>query len=192
MGDRLGSTGTSRAVRVSWTVATLLVSAAATQLAAEDGSSAKSPIRGKLWLTTLTHVECAAETTLIRGETVLLTGSGFAPNEAIHITLMQDEAEREVGSAKANASGALQSSVAIPADATAAQDTKLRATADMGERGNGIVLSSAVRRISEDGTADTDGVGSPDVCDNCVDVANVDLTDTDEDGVGDACDSNEL
>jgi hypothetical protein len=173
-------------------LATLWLSAAVFPLAAEDASSTRSQARGKLWVTTLTHVECAPESTLVRGETVLLTGNGFAPNEAIRITFMQDDAEREVASVKANASGALQSSVEIPADAAAKPNTKLSATADLGQGGNGLVLNSIPLRIFADGTADTDGDGTPDICDNCMDIANEDLTDTDEDGIGDACDTDEI
>ena len=43
--------------------------------------------------------------------------------------------------------------------------------------------------VANDGDTDSDSDGIGDACDNCVDTSNADQTDSDQNGYGDACDS---
>ena len=54
-----------------------------------------------------------------------------------------------------------------------------------------LMLFSALLLFSVNAFADSDGDGVPDDSDNCVSVANFDQLDTDGDGTGDACDSDD-
>jgi hypothetical protein len=168
-------------------VAAVTFSILASPLAAEEAIVLIKAQRGELWVTPVEHAECASERTLARGETVLLTGGGFAATEPVRIMMLQGDVEAQIGSTSANAKGWLQFSVVVPMDAKAHERSRLRAIADRGESGNGLVLESALLDISDVGDADDDGV--PNLCDNCTEVANPDLGDADDDGLGDACDA---
>ena len=145
--------------------------------------------RGTLWVTPENHPACADDKSFTLGERVLLTGSGFDPNQALAITLEQGDDVVPVTTAKANASGALSVATVIPTTAKATMDgeavTRFRATPEGGGEA-GLVLSSSMLRIFSDGDADGDGVR--DICDNCPHAANPDQADDDGDGIGDACD----
>jgi hypothetical protein len=157
-------------------------------LSAEDAAVLVKPQRGSLWVTPIEHPDCASERTLARGEKLLLTGSGFAPSEPVRIMLLHGDAEAVIATTSANASGAIQVSVAVPMEASTDDSSRMRATAEHGDGGQGLVLESPKLRIFADaGDGDTDGV--PDMCDNCVELANADLADADDDGLGDACDA---
>ena len=144
-------------------------------------------MRGKLWVNPVEFAECARETAFARGDPVILTGSGLAPNETVEITFSQGDVERSLTSAKSNAQGALSVRVTIPADAATDTDARLHATADKGAGGNGVVLNSAPLQVFPD-AKDSDGDGVKDMCDNCPHLAGSDITDLDGDGLGDACD----
>jgi hypothetical protein len=131
--------------------------------------------------------ECARETAIARGETVILTGNGFAPNEPVEITFSQADAERPLASATANAQGALSVRVTVPADAATDKDARIHATAQKGAEGHGLVLNSAPLQVFPD-AKDSDGDGIKDMCDNCPQLASSDMTDLDGDGLGDVCD----
>jgi thrombospondin type 3 repeat protein len=145
--------------------------------------------RGTLWVTPENHLACADDKSFTLGEHVLLTGSGFDPSQSVAITLEQGDDVIPVVTAKANASGSLSVSAAIPATAKATMDgeaiTRFRAMPEGGDE-SGLVLSSAMLRIFTDG--DTDGDGVRDICDNCPHAANPTQADDDGDGIGDACD----
>ncbi len=143
-------------------------------------------MRGRLWVTAVDFVEDCSETAFARGDTVMLTGSGLAPGEAVVISFMQNDAENPIGSAKANGQGALSTRLPVPADATIGKDARFRATVERGSEGNGVVLTSAELQIFEPGDADSDGV--KDMCDTCPALASDDQFDEDGDGQGDACD----
>jgi len=155
--------------------------------AADGAEDPPSRMRGKLWVNPVEFTECARETAIARGDTVILTGNGLAPNESVEITFSQADVERTLVTAKANAQGALSVRVTIPADAATDKDARLHATAQKGPDGNGLVLNSAPLQVFPD-AKDTDGDGIKDMCDNCPQLAGSDLTDLDGDGLGDACD----
>jgi hypothetical protein len=154
--------------------------------ASADESPAKR-MRGTLWVSPVVFAECVRETVFARGDTVMLTGNGLAPNEPVQITFEQGDAARSLDPAKANAQGALSVRVVVPADALTDTETHYRATAERGADGNGVVLNSASLQIFAD-ARDSDGDGIKDMCDNCPNVADTDLTDLDGDGLGDVCD----
>ena len=152
---------------------------------ADEGSSAGRQ-RGKLWVSPVDYVECSSETAFARGQIVMLTGSGLAPNATVEITFLQGDAERSLGAIKANASGALSARFPIPPDALIDQDAQFRASAEQGAN-SGLVLSSPHLQIFAD-SRDSDGDGVKDMCDSCPELASDDLTDMDADGLGDPCD----
>ena len=146
--------------------------------------------RGTLWVTPENHPACADDKSFTLGERVLLTGSGFDPNQSVAITLEQGDDVVPVVTAKANAGGSLAVTTAIPTTAKATMDgeavTRFRAMPEGGGDA-GLVLSSAMLRTFTDGDADGDGVR--DICDNCPHAANPKQADDDGDGIGDACDT---
>ncbi len=145
-------------------------------------------MRGKLWVNPVEFTECTRETAIARGDTVILTGNGFAPNEPVEISFSQGRRPNApLTTAKANAQGALSVRVTIPADAATDKDARLHATAQKGADGNGLVLNSAPLQVFPD-TNDSDGDGVKDMCDNCPKLAGSDMTDLDGDGLGDVCD----
>ena len=142
--------------------------------------------RGKLFVSPYEYVECVNENAFVRGETVILTGDGFASRAAVAISLVQGENERSLAAARADADGTLSVQVAIPSDAATDQETRIRALGPDTE-GGGLLLGSSLLAIFAD-RRDSDGDGYPDMCDNCPNLANPDLTDSDYDGLGDVCD----
>jgi len=144
-------------------------------------------MRGTLFVSPVVYAECSRETAFVRGDTVILTGSDFAPNETVQITFEQGDAQHPLASGKANAQGALSTRVVIPADALTGSEAHIHATAEAGSAGHGIVLNSPALQIFAD-ARDSDGDGIKDVCDNCPNVKSTDLTDLDGDGLGDVCD----
>jgi len=153
---------------------------------ADEGNPA-ARMRGKLWVSPVEFVECSSETAFARGDTVMLTGSGLAPNETVEITFLQGETERSLGPTKASAIGALNARFPIPPDALADHGAQFRASAEHGANGNGIVLTSTPLQIFAD-SGDSDGDGVKDMCDTCPQLASDDLIDMDADGLGDPCD----
>ena len=150
-------------------------------------SNPASRMRGKLWVSPIAFVECIRETAFARGDTVILTGTGLAPNEAVEIVFSQGDADRPLPPTKANSQGALSTRVAIPPDAVTDTEARIKATAEQGASGTGVVLSSAPLQIFPD-ARDSDGDGVKDMCDNCPNLKSDDLTDLDGDGLGDPCD----
>lgn len=157
-------------------------------LAAQE--SAAPRVRGTLWVSPVEWVQCVFENVFVLGETVMLTGGSFLPNEPIAVAFIQDDVESALGEVRANARGSLDARIAIPADARtdANVDTRMVARAEKGEGGGGVVLRSAPLRLFPD-ARDSDGDGHADKCDNCPALASADLTDGDADGLGDACDA---
>lgn len=155
--------------------------------AAEEPAAPAPRARGKLWVSPVEYSECANESAFVRGETVLITGGDLLPNEPVAITFSQDDGEQPLASAHANEKGMLAARVVIPASARTEQEARIRATAEQGERGGGIVLVSAPLQIFAD-ARDSDGDGFKDPCDNCPALASAQLVDSDLDGSGDDCD----
>jgi hypothetical protein len=155
--------------------------------ASADPANPAPRMRGQLWVSPLDFSECARETAFARGDTVMLTGNGLAPNEAVEITFEQGDNERAIETVKTNAQGAISARAVIPADAIAGKDARIHATADKDAKGNPVVLNSPALQIFAD-ARDSDGDGIKDMCDNCPNTASSDLTDSDGDGLGDVCD----
>jgi Thrombospondin type 3 repeat len=168
------------------TVCAVALCFASAELSAEEVAPGKTGMHGPLWITPTEHAECASEAAVIRGEPLLVTGSGFAAKETVSITLIDGDTELPVASVTVAANGLLQSSIELPAAAITERKVRLRATAAQGETGAGVVLTSDELVIFSAGDTDADGV--EDICDNCVSVANGDLADEDFDGIGDVCD----
>jgi hypothetical protein len=143
--------------------------------------------RGRLTVSFAEYVECAVENSFVRGQRVMLTGGNLLPNEAVTVSIVQDSGEVPVANVRATPRGGLSAIVAIPAAAATEGDVRLRATAEKGEAGGGVVLRSPPLRISAE-QRDADGDGAQDHCDTCPNVASADLADSDIDGFGDACD----
>ncbi len=143
--------------------------------------------RGKLWVSPIELVPCSSETAFVRGETVMLTGDGLAPNESVEVSFSQQDVEQPLQTARADRRGSLSTRVVIPMSAATDQDAVIRARAQVGETGGGIVLVSPPLQIFAD-ARDSDGDGIKDACDNCASTPNPDQRDNDYDGLGDACD----
>jgi hypothetical protein len=143
--------------------------------------------RGKLYVNPAEYTPCLNETAFVRGETVLVSGSGFAAGEAVEMSFSQGDAERSLPGLRADAEGEISASIAIPADATAGEDARFGALGRQGEEGGGLLLRSSLLQIYPD-ARDSDSDGTKDMCDNCPNAANPGLEDGDGDGLGDACD----
>jgi len=162
----------------------------ATSLPLAAQEAAPGRVRGTLWVSPVEYTECVYENVFLLGETVMLTGGNFLPNEPVAISLVQDDVESPLGEVRATARGGLDARIAIPpgARAGAGVDTRMLARAEQGETGGGVLLRSAPLRLFAE-ASDSDGDGFKDMCDNCPTLANSDLTDGDADELGDACDA---
>jgi hypothetical protein len=151
-------------------------------------SAPPARLRGTLYVSLADYMECAVENAFIRGESVLLTGGDFLPNEVVEVVLEQDSGDVPLAPARATVRGGLEVRIAIPANASTEGDVRLRVTAEKGLGGGGIVLRSPPLRIFAD-AKDADADGVQDRCDTCPAVASPNLEDSDRDGLGDACDT---
>jgi hypothetical protein len=154
----------------------------ASALHADDTIVRKQTSHGPLWVTPTDHPDCAKETHVVRGEPLLVTGSGFAAKETVQISIEQGDAQQSVQSAAAKADGTLQLTVKVPADAVTETKIRLRGKGDT--TGTSLVSDEFVIFAA----GDTDADGMEDICDSCPKAPNADLADSDFDGVGDACD----
>jgi hypothetical protein len=121
------------------------------------------------------------------GEEVHVTGSGFASGATVSLRFAASEGNfrRTLTSAVAGQSGDIDTAVALPNDAP---QSGLATFEALGAKPDGapLLLVGSVE-LAESGTADTDGDGVTDICDNCPNLQNVDQSDCDQDHVGDAC-----
>ena len=167
--------------------ALLVVWSGALAASAQEAAPPPARARSKLQVSPAEYFECAYEDTFVRGEAVMITGGGLLPNEPLRVTFEQGDApEQQIAIVRGNARGGLSASVTIPASATAGE-ARLRATAEKGEHGAGVVMTSGPLRIFAD-ARDSDSDGFQDRCDTCPTLATDNLEDLDADGVGDACD----
>ncbi|HEY8120332.1 MAG TPA: thrombospondin type 3 repeat-containing protein [Myxococcota bacterium] len=150
-------------------------------------AAAPGRVRSKLQVSPAEYFECAFEDNFVRGEQVMVTGGGLLPNEVVQVTFEQGDTESPLGAVRANARGGLSASITIPASAATEGEARLRATAEKGEQGGGVVMTSRPLRIFAD-ARDSDGDGIQDRCDACPALASSDTSDSDADGLGDACD----
>jgi lysophospholipase L1-like esterase len=124
---------------------------------------------------------------IVPGESALIAGQGFQPGETVSLTLRVDSARLPLGTALADAAGALRATVGIPAQVRIGASGSAEALG-AGPNGQGLLLMAIVR-VEPSATADSDGDGIPDLCDNCSAHPNPDQRDTDRDGFGNACDA---
>jgi Thrombospondin type 3 repeat len=174
-----------RALRLC--TAALTLSLAPSAVLAQGAPEPPPRIRGRLQVSLAEYMECAVENAFIRGEAVLLTGGDLQPNEPVEVVLEQASGDSPMGIVRANARGGLSALVTIPASAPTDEDVRLRAVAEKGELGGGVVLRSPPLRIFAD-ARDADGDGFQDRCDTCPALASANLEDSDADGLGDPCD----
>ena len=154
---------------------------------AQEATEPPPRARGKLWVSPAEYFECAVDDTFVRGEVVMLSGGTFQPNEPVAIHFEQGDSEQSLSAVKATPRGSLSARMTIPASASTETEARLRASAEKGEGGNGILLLSPPLRIFAD-TRDSDGDGIQDRCDMCPALASKVQADSDADGLGDACD----
>lgn len=123
--------------------------------------------------------------TFVQGQDIVLSGAEFAENAEVLLRLVTNDANYDLGTVNASATGDLSTVVAIPADAVGPLGTF---KAQGPDPDGGILLLLETVQLAESFVLDGDGDGIPDVCDNCPGTFDADQTDTDLDGQGDACD----
>ncbi len=140
------------------------------------------PVIGELEIAPGDDAPCSAMRLFAPGLSIALSGSGFEPEEAVEIQLMREEPEISgtFASLESDAAGRLAGMLKLPD--TLPSDGRLAVLA-VGMQ-SGKVLIETIELGSKE---DSDGDGTPDVCDNCANVAASQL-DSDLDGIGDACD----
>jgi hypothetical protein len=164
----------------------LVAGALASAALAQDAASAPV-VRGRLTVSFAEYMECAIDNAFVREQQVMVSGGSLLPNEPVVVTLVWDDGELPVATVRATPRGSLSAIVTIPATAPTESEVRLRASAEKGETGGGVVLRSPVLRIFP-AQRDSDGDGFPDHCDTCPALATDRLEDSDVDGLGDACD----
>jgi hypothetical protein len=154
---------------------------------AQEAASSPPVVRGRLTVSFAEYMDCPIDNAFVRGQEVMVSGGSLLPNEPVTVTLVWDDGELPVASVRATPRGSLSSIVTIPATAPTEREVRLRASAEKGELGGGVVLRSPVLHLFP-AQRDSDGDGFLDHCDNCPALATDQLQDSDVDGLGDPCD----
>lgn len=122
----------------------------------------------------------------VPGEQVHLTGTDFDGFEAVTVRLETGAYVSAFATPTTDGFGDLDTVVTLPADAPTSGDAQITVEG-FGPYGELRQLVAQIR-LSTSFTADADGDGIPDPCDNCPTVSTSNTTDSDGDGIGDACD----
>ena len=142
---------------------------------------------GDLTVEPVTAIPCVDADTFQQGQQVRLRGSGFASGASVSVEFSSDPFSAVLGPATADGTGAINIVVTIPGGFTAPTSALVEAN---GPAPSGSRALDTVIRIGPSGaSADGDGDGIPDYCDNCPSNANASQADGDLDGVRDACDA---
>jgi hypothetical protein len=130
---------------------------------------------------------CAAPNTYVPGEQVHITGTDFDGLEAVIVRLDNGTYLSAFATPTTDGAGSLDAVVTLPADAPTSGEALLTVEG-LGPSGELRQLVAQIK-LSTSFTADADGDGIPDPCDNCPGLATTNTADTDGDGIGDACDA---
>jgi hypothetical protein len=146
------------------------------------------PKLGELLVSTPATSQCAVQSGYAPGQDIELGGSGFAPGASVDLRLTVAEADyqRVFDSVGAESSGRLGTSTTLPASAPTFGLAVLEA-AGAGEHGAPLTLTAAFQ-MGDSLIDDSDGDGTPDLCDLCPADPDPQQRDSDGDGLGDACD----
>jgi hypothetical protein len=133
------------------------------------------------------HSACdGATNTIIPGQAVTLSGSGFAAQESVTFTLLANGQSYNLGAALSDQNGDISISITIPGIVSSGGSAIMEAfAAGANLQGNKLI---APVKIRAELSIDSDGDGIPDSCDNCLNDSNVGQSDLDFDGLGDVCD----
>ncbi len=132
---------------------------------------------------------CPAHNVFFPGQPIRIHGSGFDHGAVVTIYFGVGDADADLavlGSATADASGALNATVTIPAGLSTPTLAMMEAR---GPTSRKTLYLSALLPLASSSGPDVDSDTVPDVCDDCREIANAGQEDDDHDGIGNVCDA---
>jgi lysophospholipase L1-like esterase len=161
------------------------------ELAAQAITSATEPLPslGDLSIEPIETNICSSAGIYVMQQIVRIKGMGFAPNSSvtIHYSPSPGVPLAPISIVTSDSAGMLDVSLEIPSS-TSTEGLAFFTASGTGANGAARSLIAMFRFTISLGI-DSDGDGIPDICDNCPDTYNPDQTDSNSDGVGDACDT---
>jgi len=170
----------------------MAVPSAPSSAAAAAGADSATPLPtvGRLVVEPVAADACVGSNFLAAAGDVQVTGTGFVPGATVTLSLTAQTFDGTVATLVSDGAGDLDALVVLPALDSSQDRLGLFRARGPGPDGAGLLLTSGPVAIVPSFGTDSDGDGVVDACDNCPGAGPSDQTDSDFDGLGDLCDPN--